>query len=181
MKKWIFLAVGLGVFFSSAQVAEGKGSATSSVVKVEELITPVNYAPEFTLPKGSRRCTDVEGKKIYDVFKSSLSDYRFGGGACFKIPRKKYQIDILETYAVKSLFESDAKFERTNILASNGRFIIGDEKTFDLKREEPTTIVTFFAEKNDSKYLTIIGMSAFILVKNLDMETLKSKFKEIKW
>jgi hypothetical protein len=181
MKKWIFLAVGLGVFLSSAQVAEGKGGATSSVVKAEELITPVNYAPEFTLPKGSRRCTDAEGKKIYDVFKSSLSEYRFGSGSCFKIPKKQYKINILENYAVKSVFESDKGYERANLLTPSGRFIIGDEKTLDLKRGEPTTIVIFFAEKNDSEYSTIISMSAFVLVKNLDMETLKSKFKEMKW
>ncbi len=181
MKKWMFLAVGLGMFLSSAQVAEGKGSATSSVVKAEELITPVNYAPEFTLPKGSRRCTDAEGKKIYDVFKSSLSEYRFGSGSCFKIPKKQYKINILENYAVKSLFESDAAYGRTNTSTLSGQFIVGSRKIPSIRIGESITIVIFFAEKNDSEYSTIISMSAIVFAKNLDTENLESKFKEIKW
>jgi hypothetical protein len=181
MKKWIFLAVGLGVFFSSTQVAEGKGGGNSSVVKAEELITPVNYAPEFTLPKGSRRCTDAESKKIYDVFKSSLREYRFTGGACFKIPKKKYKTDILENYAVKSLFEDTKLYDRTNLITIDGQIIMGDKKKHNTMRGEPITGIIFYAEKIDDKYATIISMDADVSVINLDVENLKSRFKEIKW
>ncbi len=181
MKKWTFLMVGLGIVLSSAHIAQGKGTAPSSVVKVEELITPVNYAPEFTLPKGSRRCTDAEGKKIYDVFKSSLSEYRFEGGSCFKVMKERYNSFILENYAIKSLFENTTQYDRTNLITMNGRLLVGDEKNHDLARGTSITGIAFYAEKIDYKYATIIAMSASVPLVNLNMENLRIRFKEMKW
>jgi hypothetical protein len=179
MKKWIFLAVGLGVFFSSTQVAEGKGSATSSVVKPTWNLRP-NPRLDFTFPKGSVLCAEEESKRLYGLFKTALYDFVFFGGGCYKIPINKYTPDIFRNYINQRSPYTNEKMWDMSIGIEILTF--WDDKDFFLRKNYDGVTFGFYVGKTEKNYRIIIAMSGtFVDGDRYDRSILQDRFKGIKW
>jgi hypothetical protein len=179
MKKWIFLAVGLGVFFSSAQVAEGKGSATSSVVKPTWNLRPYTWS-EFTFPKGSVLCSEEESKRLYGLFKTALYDFVFFGGACYKIPINKYTPNIFRNYFNERNRATNEKI--WDMVVGDEVLIFSDTKDFFLRKSYQPVVFSFYVGKTEANYRIIVSMGgAFVDGERYNRSILPNRFKEMKW
>ncbi len=179
MKKWMFLAVGLGVLLSSAQVVEGKGGVTSSVVKPTWNLRPYTWS-EFAFPKGSVLCSEEESKRLYGLFKTALNDFVFFGGGCYKIPINKYTPDIFKEYLSQRTPKTNEKM--WNMLLGNEILIFWDTRDFFLRRSYQGVDFGFYTGKTEKNYRIIIGMGGvFVNGEQYDRSILQDRFKGVKW